>query len=163
MLVLRFIINWSRIFWMPLKLAWKWRLGISDWISDNTGSIVYYDSFAVLLPSALMGAMYTTVLAKSAVELLVRKCLVTREQNSSMTLLRPYFQIIKILFVLFVWFCVSMYPLSIAIAFFPYAPTGTCPSVWWSGISRPATAFSIRYGKQTEKNPTQNWRQKRIR
>ena len=72
------------------------------------------NSFALYFPSVLMGLFY--------IVLLTRTLLVLREKTSQGKagyLLQRRLEISCMLFVSFLWFCVSMYPLTLVLAFFP--------------------------------------------
>jgi hypothetical protein len=86
------------------------------------GDVMLYHAFSLYLPSALMGAMYFFLLMKTAYELTIKSRepeLVEATKHTTVWIIKRRFQISKMLCVSFLWFCLSMYPLPIAIAYFP--------------------------------------------
>jgi hypothetical protein len=68
-----------------------------------------------------MGAMYVAIMGKTAYELPFKSSVspgVSSAQRNTLLLVKRRFRISKVLFLSFLWFCASMYPLPIAIAYF---------------------------------------------
>ncbi|OQV25447.1 hypothetical protein BV898_00388 [Hypsibius exemplaris] len=73
--------------------------------------------FSMYLPSTLMGIFYILIFCQT---ILASRRRASSQIHANMAVtLKRRLEITRMLFVSFIWFCVSMYPLTLVIAFFP--------------------------------------------
>ncbi|OQV25461.1 hypothetical protein BV898_00402 [Hypsibius exemplaris] len=85
-------------------------------VDAGHGTSVFY-TFTLYLPSAMIGVFYIMILGRT---LMVLRGKVLLPANSKIAFaLKRRLEISKTLFVSFLWFCVSMYPLTLAVTYFP--------------------------------------------
>jgi 7 transmembrane receptor (rhodopsin family) len=119
--LLTIVTNLFPIFEIGTKVEKATFAGGCSFVTAGLSTSIYH-TFVMYLPSVLMGLFYVAILIRTAIGF-YRKTSETGPGNSSSksahtTALHRRFEISKMLFVSFLWFCVSSYPLTLALAFF---------------------------------------------
>ena len=110
------IMNIFPIFEIGTKVAPAPQSGGCTFLSAGHSTSIF-NTFALYLPSVLMGLFYVMIMVQTFSVLHCKTASSVNKKDAVTTKRR--LEITQMLFVSFIWFCVSMYPLTFTLTFYP--------------------------------------------